>query len=58
MFLFVGFFFVSSNSPISIFVGLKDDLLAAQVDALTRRIRTAINDLSISWELEPADESR
>ena len=49
---------------------LKDDLLAAQVDAqaskaqlegevaLTSRLRMAINDLSTSWELEPANEAR
>jgi hypothetical protein len=59
-----------SNSPLSTFVGLKDDLLAAQVDnrstkaqlegevALNSRLRTAISDLSSSWELEPVDESR
>ena len=69
MFLLSGFSFLSSNSPL-IFSGLKDDLLAAQADAqssraqlegevaLTSRLRTAINDLSTSWELEPADESR
>ncbi|XP_021321306.1 putative uncharacterized protein DDB_G0271606 [Sorghum bicolor] len=49
--------------------GLKDDLLAAQVDVqswkaqlegevtLTGRLRTAINNLSTSWELEPANEA-
>ena len=49
-----------SNSPLSTFVGLKDDLLAAQVDtrstkaqlegevALNSRLRTAISDLSSS----------
>jgi len=54
----------------SVFVGLKDDLLAAQVDArstkallegevaLNGRLRTAISDLSTSWELEPVDDSR
>ena len=54
---------------ISIPAGLKDDLLAAQVDsqsfkaqlegevALTGRLRTAINDLSTSWELEPTNEA-
>ena len=54
----------------SAFVGLKDELLAAQVEArstkaqlegevaLNGRLRTAINDLSTSWELEPVDESR
>ena len=36
--------------------GLKDDLLAAQVDALTGRLRTVINNLSTSWELEPTNE--
>ena len=63
------FSFPSPNSPL-IYSGLKDDLLAAQTDAqsfraqfegevaLTSRLRTAINDLSTSWELEPADESR
>jgi len=50
--------------------GLKDELLAAQVEArsakaqlegevaLNRRLRTAISDLSTSWEVEPMDESR
>jgi len=57
MFLLLGFSFVLSNSPVSIFVGLKDDLLAAQVDARSSK-RTMINDLSTSWELEPADDSR
>ena len=49
-----------SNSLVSIFIGLKDDLLAAQVDArstraqlegevaLTSRLRTTISDLSAS----------
>jgi hypothetical protein len=53
-----------------VFVGLKDELLAAQVEArsakaqlkgevaLNGRLRTAISDLSASWELEPVDESR
>ena len=52
------------------FAGLKDELLAAQVEArnakaqleaevaLNRRVRTAIGDLSTSWEVEPMDESR
>jgi len=52
------------------FTGLKDELLAAQVEArnakaqlegevaLNRRLRTTISDLSISWEVEPADESK
>jgi len=54
----------------SVLVGLKDELLAAQVEAhsakaqlegevaLNRRLRTAICDLSTSWEVEPIDESR
>jgi len=54
----------------SVLVGLKDELLAAQVEAcsakaqlegevaLNRRLRTAISDLSTSWEVEPMDESR
>jgi len=53
-----------------VFIGLKDELLAAQVEArsikarlvgevaLNGRLRTAISDLSASWELEPVDESR
>jgi len=53
-----------------VFTGLKDELLAAQAEArnvkaqleaevaLNRRVRTAINDLSTSWEVEPADESK
>jgi len=52
------------------FTGLKDELLAAQVEArnakaqleaevaLNRRVQTAINDLSTSWEVEPVDESK
>ena len=52
------------------FTGLKDELLAAQAEArnakvqleaevaLNRRVRTAISDLSTSWEVEPMDESR
>jgi len=55
---------------VSVFVGLKDDLLAAQVEscstkaqleeevALNGRLRTTISDLSASWELKPVDESR
>jgi len=51
-------------------IGLKDVLLATQVDAqslkaqlkeevpLTGRLRTTINDLSTSSELEPTDEER
>ena len=69
MFLLSSFSLLSSNSPLNFSV-LKDDLLAAQADAqssraqlegevaLTSRLRTAINDLSTSWELEPADELR
>ena len=63
-------FSVSSNFPMSAIVGLKDELLAAQVEArsakaqlegevaLNGRLQTAISDLSASWELEPVDESR
>jgi len=52
------------------FAGLKDELLAAQVEArnakaqleaevaLNRRVRSVINDLSTSWEVEPTDELR
>jgi len=52
------------------FTGLKDELLAAQVEArnakaqlegevaLNRRLWTAISDLSTSWEVEPMDESK
>jgi hypothetical protein len=52
------------------FTGLKDELLATQAEArnakaqleaevaLNRRVRTAISDLSTSWEVEPMDESR
>jgi len=62
--------FVLSNFSVSAFVELKDELLAAQVEArsakaqlegdvaLNGRLRTAISDLSASWELEPVDESR
>jgi len=62
--------FVLSNFSVSAFVGLKDELLATQVKArstkaqlegevaLNGRLRTAISDLSASWELEPVDESR
>ena len=61
---------MSSNFHASVSTGLKDELLAAQVEArstkdrlegevaLNGRLRTAINDLSASWELEPADESK
>jgi len=63
-------YFALSNFSMSVFVGLKDELLAAQVEArstkaqlegevaLNGRLRTAISDLSASWELEPVDESR
>jgi chromosome segregation ATPase len=62
--------FVLSNFSMSVLVGLKDELLAAQVEArsakaqlegevaLNCRLRTAISDLSTSWEVEPVDESR
>ena len=62
--------FVLSNFSVSAFVRLKDELLAAQVEArstkaqlegevaLNGRLRTAICDLSASWELEPVDELR
>jgi len=52
------------------FIGLKDELLAAQVEArnakaqleakvaLNRRVQTAIKDLSTSWEVEPVDKSK
>jgi hypothetical protein len=52
------------------FIGLKDELLAAQAEArnakaqlevevaLNRRVRTAISDLSTSWEVEPITTSR
>ena len=52
------------------FTGLRDELSAAQVEArnakaqleaevaLNHRVRTAISDLSTSWEVEPMDESR
>jgi len=61
---------VSANFFMLVFAGLKDELLAAQVEArsaqtqlegevsLNGRLRTAISDLSASWELEPVDESR
>jgi len=50
--------------------GLKDELLAAQVEArnakaqleaevaLNPRVRMAVSDLSTSWEIEPMDESK
>jgi len=52
------------------FTGLRHKLLATQVEArnakaqleaevaLNRRVRTAISDLSTSWEIEPTDESK
>ena len=61
---------VLSNPLMLIIAWLKDELLAAQVEArstktqlegevaLNGRLRTAISDLSASWELEPVDESR
>jgi len=61
---------VLSNFFVLVFAGLKDELLAAQVEArstkaqlegevaLNGRLRTAISDLSASWELKPVDESR
>jgi hypothetical protein len=62
--------FVLSNFSVLVLVGLKDELLASQVEArstkaqlegevaLNRQLRTAISDLSVSWELDPVDESR
>jgi len=53
-----------------VFIGLKDELLAAQAEAcnakaqleaevaLNRRVQTAIRNLSTSWEIEPMDESK
>jgi hypothetical protein len=61
---------VSPNFHASVSAGLKDELLAAQVEArsakdrlegevaLNGRLRTVINDLSASWELKPTDESK
>jgi len=61
---------VLPNFSALVFIGLKDELLAIQVEArstkaqlegevaLNGRLRTAISDLSASWELEPVDESR
>jgi len=52
------------------FIGLKDELLAAQGEArnakaqleaevaLNRRVQMAVSDLSTSWEIEPMDESK
>ena len=62
--------FVLSNFSMLVLVGLKDELLVAQVEArsakaqlegevaLNRRLRTAISDLSTTWEVELMDESR
>ena len=59
-----------ANFFMLVFAGLKDKLLATQVEAhsakaqlegevaLNCRLRTAISDLSTSWEVEPMDESR
>jgi hypothetical protein len=70
VFLLQGISFMLLNFLVSVFLGLKDDLLATQVEAcstkaqlegevaLNGRLRTAISDLSASWELEPVDESR
>jgi len=74
MFLLSSFLFevclVLANFLVLAFAGLKDELLAAQVEArsakaqlegevaLNHRLRTAISDLSNSWEVEPMDESR
>ena len=61
---------VLSNLLMLVLARLKDELLAAHVEArsikaqlegevaLNGRLRTAISDLSASWELEPANESR
>jgi len=61
---------VLSNFYAPVSAGLKDKLMAAQVKArsakgrlegevaLNGQLRTAINDLSTSWELEPVDESK
>jgi len=61
---------VYSKAFALMFAGLKDELLAAQVEArnvqaqlagevaLNRRLRTVISDLSTSWEVEPVDESK
>ena len=61
---------MSSNFHASVSAGLKDELLAAKVKArsakdrlegevaLNGRLRTAINDLLASWELDPVDESK
>ena len=74
MFLLSSFFsevcWVLSNFFVLVLAGLKDELLATQVEAcsiktqlegevaLNGHLRTAISDLSASWELEPVDESR
>ena len=59
-----------SNFFMSVLAGLKDELLATQVEArsiktqlegevaLNGRLRTTISNLSASYELEPVDESR
>jgi len=61
---------VLSKAFVLAFTGLKDELLATQVEArnakaqlegkvaLNRRLRTAISDLSTSWEVDPVDESK
>ena len=57
-----------SNFSVLVLAGLKDELLATQVEtsstkaqlegevALNGRLRTVISNLSASWELEPVDE--
>ena len=62
--------FTLSNFSVLVLAGLKDELLAAQVEArstkgqlegevaLNGRLQTTISDLSASWELEPVDEWR
>jgi len=73
-FLLSGFLFeaclVYSKVFALTFTGLRDKLLAAQVEArsakaqlevevaLNRRVQTAISDLSTSWEIKPMDESK
>ena len=61
---------VLSNFFVLVLAGLKDEQLATQVEAcsiktqlegevaINGRLRTAIGDLSASWELEPVDESK
>jgi len=74
MFLLLNFLFevclVLSKVFVLTFTGLKDELLAAQVEARNAKaqlerevslngcLRTVISDLSTSWELEPIDEPR